>query len=157
MAGPEQRSRLRHLLVGLILWVIALMVFALAVALIIIFLVGIAVLGAGLASWLHPVNVASAWARSLAGIGLIGGSAGLAALGWLAVERLAAPLGELARLRRRVVRPASEGETAIQRARKFVAVIGILLALVCLPFAVAIHTTAHAPWLGWGETRAGGA
>jgi hypothetical protein len=96
--------------------------------------------------------VAAAWARTLAGIGLIGGSAGFAALGWLAVDRLAGPLGDFARLRYRTLRPAAEGETAIQRARKFVAVIGILLALICLPFAAAIHASAHGSWLGWGDS-----
>jgi hypothetical protein len=70
--------------------------------------------------------------RILAGIGLIGGSAALAALLWLAVERLGA---------------GSAGESSLHRARKFVAAIGILLALVCLPFAAAIHVSAHAPWL----------
>lgn len=78
--------------------------------------------------------VAAAWARTLAGIGLIGGCAALAALLWLAVERS--------------VGRAPQEETAVRRARKFVAVIGILLALVCLPFAAAIHASAHTPWLG---------
>jgi uncharacterized integral membrane protein len=55
-------------------------------------------------------------------------------------------------LRYRIPRPVSEEETALQRARKFVAVIGILLALICLPFAAAIHATAHTPWLGWGSS-----
>jgi len=30
-------------------------------------------------------------------------------------------------------------------------VIGLLLALICLPFGAAIHATAHGPWLGWGR------
>lgn len=115
-------------------YVVALVVGALAVALLIVGVTGIALLVAGLSSWLHPGDVASAWARTLAGIGLIGGSAALAALLWLAVERLLAG-------------SRSEGETPIRRGRKFVAVIGILLALICLPFAAAIHASAHAPWL----------
>ncbi|MGH8202278.1 MAG: hypothetical protein ACREVO_18235 [Steroidobacteraceae bacterium] len=111
---------------------VSLAVFPLGIALAIVCLLGVVLLGAGLLSWLHPVDVASAWARTLGGIGLIGGSAGLMALGWLAVDRVA----------------ARREETAVRRARKFIAVIGILLALICLPFAAAIHASAHRPWLG---------
>lgn len=125
--------------------------FVIAVALFLICLAGFALLVAGVSSWLHPVAVAAAWARTLGGVGLIGGSAGLAALGWLVVERLPGPLGRFAHLRYRIPHPVSDEETALQRARKFVAVIGILLALICLPFAAAIHATSHAPWLGWGR------
>lgn len=154
------RLQPRRLLTGLILCVLALAMFAVAVALFLILLVGIALLFTGAASWLHPADVASAWARTLAGVGLIGGSCGLAALGWMAVERLAAPLGAFARLRPRGGLRAwaqAGAESAVPRARRFVAVVGILLALICLPFAAAIHTTAHGPWLGWGATRGGGA
>ena len=133
MSDPEQ-SRQRRILAGPIPYVIALVVGALAVALLIIGVMGVVLLVAGLSSWLHPGEVAAAWARTLGGIGLIGGSSALAALLWLAVERFAGR--------------AQPEETAVRRARKFVAVIGILLALVCLPFAVAIHASAHAPWLG---------
>jgi hypothetical protein len=78
---------------------VSLTVFPFGIALAIVCLLGVVVLGAGLLSWLHPVDVASAWARTLGGIGLIGGSAGL-------------------------------------------------LALICLPFAAAIHASTHRPWLG---------
>jgi hypothetical protein len=111
-------------------WVLAPVVFALAAALLIIGLIGVALLVAGLLSWLHPVDLASAWSRTLAGIGLIGASVGLAALGWLALDRLA------------------DRQNALSWARKFVAVVGILLALICLPFAVGIHAAAHGRWLG---------
>ena len=141
MSSAASPSRLRGVLAGLILCVVVLAVFAAGVALLIICLVGIALLIAGLASWLHPVDVAAAWARTLGGIGLIGGTAALAALLWLALERLAGA--------------GSDDESRMRRARKFVAVIGIVLALVCLPFAAAIHVSAHAPWLGWGATAAG--
>ena len=157
MAGAPDRSRLRRILAAILLWLVALAVFAGAVALFLIGLAGFAMLDAGIASWLHPVDVASAWARTLGGIGLIGGSAGLAALGWLAVERLASPLGRFARLRNLAPREVLEGETALQRARKFVALIGILIALICLPFAAAIHATTHEPWLGWGSSHHRGA
>ena len=141
--SAEDPSGQRRTLGGPIPYGVALVVGALAVALLIVGVMGIALLAAGLSSWMHPGAVAAAWARTLAGIGLIGGSAALAALLWLAAERLTGR--------------ASRGETAVGRARKFVAAIGILLALVCLPFAAAIHASAHAPWLGWGESRAGGA
>jgi hypothetical protein len=147
----QSQSRPRRFVAGLILGVVALAMFVLAAALILVVLAGSILLVAGLSSWLRPVvDVASAWARTLGGIGLIAGGAGFAALGWLAVERLALPLGHLARLRNGVSAPALEGETTLRRVRKFVAVLGILLALVCLPFAAAIHVTAHAPWFGWG-------
>ena len=107
MTDAESTSRLRRIVAGLILCVVALTLFALAVALFLICLAGIALLVEGLVSWLHPVDVASAWARTLAGVGLIGGSAGLAALGWLAVERLVGPLGKLAGLRYGALRQAS--------------------------------------------------
>ena len=119
---------------GRIPYVVALTVGALAIALLIVGVLGIALLVAGLSSWAHRGEVASAWARTLAGIGLMGGSAALASLLWLAVDKL---LGS-----------GSAAETPARRARKFVAVIGILLALVCLPFAAGIHASAHTPWLG---------
>lgn len=115
-------------------YVVAVIVGALAVALLIVGVLGIVLFIAGLSSWLHRGEIAAAWARTLGGIGLIGGSAALAALLWLAVDR--------------AVGSGSDGDSGIRRARKFVAVIGILLALVCLPFAAAIHASAHAPWLG---------
>ncbi len=151
----KSRPRLRRRIAGLALGVLALAVFAVLVALLLVCLLGIALLILGLASWVHPIDVASAWARTLGGIGLIGGSAGLAALGWLGVERVAQLLGEFARLPH-LARPLSaQGESALQRARKFVAVVGILLALICLPFAAAIHATDHGPWLEWGSRSRG--
>jgi hypothetical protein len=147
----KSRPRWRRLITGLALCVIALAVFAATVALFLLCLVGIALLIAGLASWLHPIDVAAAWARTLGGIGLIGGSAGVAALGWMGVERLTGPLADFAGLPHRGRPAPAQGESALQRARKFVAVVGILLALICLPFAAALHATAHAPWLEWGR------
>lgn len=132
----------RRLIAGVILGGVALALFAVCVALILILLAGVGLFVEGIASWLRPVDVAVAWARTLAGVGLIGGSAGIGALGWLAVEKLAGRLGNLARLRPHLSHPAL-------RPRKFVAVIGVLLALICLPFAAAIHVSAHAPWFGW--------
>jgi hypothetical protein len=145
----------RRIIAGLVLCVVVLAISAVAVALFLICLVGIALLIAGVASWVHPIDVASAWARTLGGIGLIGGSAALAALGWLAVERLAGPLPDFAHLRYRARRSPEGEESALHRARKFVAVVGILLALICLPFAAAIHASAHEPWLAWGSSSRG--
>ena len=121
---------------------VALALAALSAAFILVLLAGIGLLVGGIVSWVHPVDVASAWARTLAGVGLIGGSAGIGALGWLAVERLVGPLGKLSRLRPPADHP-------VRRTRKFVAAVGLLLALICLPFAAAIHVSAHAPWFGW--------
>ena len=131
--GGQGSPRPRRILSGPIPYVVALVVGALAVALLMVGVLGIVLFVAGLSSWLHPHEAAAAWSRTLGGIGLIGGSAALAALLWLAVER--------------AVASRSAGEGDLHRARKFVAVIGILLALVCLPFAAAIHASAHAPWL----------
>lgn len=153
----EYPSQRRRSMATLILCAAVVAAFVAAVALLIVGLLGAALLIVGISSWLHPVDVASAWARTLAGLGLIGGSVALAALEWLAVGRLAAPLGEFARLGHRVLGSAPDGGASPRRACKFIAVVGILLALICLPFAAAIHANSHGPWLGWGETRAGGA
>jgi hypothetical protein len=115
-------------------YAVALVAVALAGALLVIGLLGIAFLVQGLVSWAHSADVAYAWARTLAGVGLIGASAGFAALESLAIEAMA--------------HPPRTGQSAMHRARKFVAVIGILLALICLPFAAGIHAAAHGPWLG---------
>src|SRR5215469_12603429 len=112
MIRAEDLSRLRRMPTGLILCVVALSLFALSVALVLICQVGIALLITSLVSWVHPVDVASAWARTRAGIALIGGSAGIGALGWLAVERLMGPRGRLARLLSRAGDHASEPEVS---------------------------------------------
>jgi Putative auto-transporter adhesin, head GIN domain len=134
MTRAEYLSRLRGgVRAVLLLGAVALVVFPLVVALFLAGLAGIVLLIAGLLSWLHPVDVAAAWARTLAGIGLIGGAAGLLALLWLVI-------GAMAR-----------GETSMQHKLKFGAVIGILLALICLPFGVAIGANTHVSWFGWGD------
>ena len=130
----EQSSLRRR---GAFLGVAAAVSLAIAVPL---FALGIALLIAGTLSWLHPNDLAAAWARTLAGVGLIGGSAFLAALGWPVAGWLR--IGGMAH---------GERETAMSRRLKFLAVIGLLLALICLPFGGAIHATAHGPWLGWGR------
>lgn len=106
---------------------LALAAYAAAAALLVL---GICLLVAGLWSWLHPAPVAAAWARTLAGVGLTGCSAGFAALG------------------RRAVVSMSRREIVVSRALKFAAAVGILLALICLPFAAAIKVAAHATWFG---------
>src|SRR6185312_405024 len=112
---------------GVLMILAALLAYALAAMLLVL---GVALLFAGLSSWLHLIDVAAAWARTLAGIGLVGCSAGPAALG-----RLAA------------VRAAGRRERVVNRKLKFIAVAGVLLALICLPFALAIKAAAHIAWL----------
>ena len=123
MSRGRRPSRLRPALLG----GAALLLFAAALALCAL---GAALLIAGLVSWLHPVNVASAWARTLAGVGLVGGSAGCAALAWVAFAGRA------------------QRQTAMNRKLKFAAVIGSLLALICLPFGAAIGALSHVSWFG---------
>jgi hypothetical protein len=111
-------------------WAIALPLFA----------PGVALLIAAILSCLHPGDVAAAWPRTLTGVGLIGAAARLAALGWPGIGWLR--IGEMAR---------RETEVGLSRRLEFVAVIGILLALICLPFGAAIRAAADGPWLGWGR------
>src|SRR6185312_5855958 len=124
MTRAESLLQLRQALMGLV----ALVVCAFAATLLVL---GVVLLAAGILTWLHPVDVASAWARTLAGIGLIGCSATFAALGWLALRGMA---------RREIV---------MNRKLKFAGVLGTLLALICLPLAAAIGATAHGSWSGW--------
>lgn len=142
--------RLRRGLAGLFLSVAALAAFALAVAVCIVALVGIALFVTGLWSWVHPVDVAAAWARTLAGLGLVGASTAFGALAWLALQGMAPRLGVFARLRSRTLDSATAAHGTMSRNLKFIAVVGILLALICLPFAAAIRTTTHGSWFGWG-------
>ena len=109
-----------------------------------VFTLGVALLIAGILSWLHPGDVAAAWARTLVGVGLTGAGACLAALGWPGV-------GWLRMGARRETGAHREAAMAMSRGLRFVAVIGLLLALVCLPFGAAIQATTHGPWLGWGR------
>jgi hypothetical protein len=116
---------------ALLLCVFALEVLVFAVGLT-VFGLGIGLLVAGLLAWLHPVHVAFAWTSTLGGIGLIGGGAACAALAWLAIGAVVPVLGEAALLRYGALSPAA-------RSLRFLAAIGILLALICLPFAAAIR------------------
>lgn len=136
MTRAEHLSRLRGARAVLLLCVVALVVFPLAAALFLIVLAGLALLIAGLVSWLHPVDVAAAWARTLAGIGLAGGGAGLLALMWLVIGTI---------VRR---------ESLMNRKLKFAAVLGGLLTLICLPFGAAIGANTHVSWFGWGDDSA---
>lgn len=151
MSGAAHKPQLPAALRLAGMCVAALVMLALASGLALALLLGIVLLIAGILSWLGPVDVADAWARTLAGIGLIGGSAGLAALAWAVREWPISLLGELARRRPQGADPASERVILRNQRLKFVAGIGILLALMCLPFAAAIHATARGPWLGWGR------
>jgi hypothetical protein len=143
MSRAEDRSRLCAIPAGLTGRLIALAALAAALSLLIVGLVGIALLITGLLAWLNPADVASAWARTLGGIGLIGGSAGFTALGWQALARVVKPSGSLARPNLQMARNHIEGDIALNRTPNFIAAIGILLALICLPFAAAIEASAH--------------
>ena len=123
MSRAADPSRLRRALLGAVALILATSALALLV-------LGAGLLIAGIFSWLRPINTAFAWARTLAGLGLMGGGAGLVALAWLAFEGMA---------RRQAV---------LDRKLKFAAVIGSLLALICLPFGAAIGVIAHVSWFG---------
>jgi uncharacterized sodium:solute symporter family permease YidK len=133
MTRVEDRSLRRGTLLG-VATVLALTIAAALLAL------GIALFVAGLLTWVHRGHVASAWARTLAGVGLIGGGACLAALGSLTIGWL------------RIGRMGSRwDDAAVSRLLKFAAVIGFLVVLICLPFGAAIQAAAHGPWFGWGR------
>ena len=123
MTSAADQSLLRRAYLG----TVALIMVASALVLLAL---GAALLIAGLLSWLRPHGVAAAWARTLTGAGLLGSSGGLAALAWLAFEGLA------------------QRQRVMNRKLKFAAVIGSLLALVCLPFGAAIGTMSHVSWFG---------
>jgi uncharacterized membrane protein len=91
-----------------------LLVFALSafVAAMVLFAVSVAGLGlllSGLLHWDNFATVASASARTLAGVGLLGGGLGCAALLWLLLEGLVRLLGRYARLHYQVLKPADRG------------------------------------------------
>jgi uncharacterized membrane protein len=67
---------------------------------------GLGLLLSGLLHWMMFTGVAHALSRTLAGIGLLGASAGFAALGWIVLEASARLLGHYARLHYRVLKPA---------------------------------------------------
>lgn len=67
---------------------------------------GLGLLLSGLLHWNHLTTVAFASARTLAGIGLLGGSIGFGALLWLVLEGLVKLLGHYARLHYQVLKPA---------------------------------------------------
>jgi hypothetical protein len=123
MSRAADPSRLRRALLG----AVALLLVASALALLVL---GAGLLIAGIFAWLRPINVAFAWARTLTGVGLMGGGAGLVALAWLAFREMA------------------QRQTVMNRKLKFAAVIGTLLALICLPFGAAIGAMTHVSWFG---------
>lgn len=155
MSGAVHRSPLKVSLRFAGTFLFALVTLALGLGLACALLLGIALLIAGILSWLRPGDVADAWARTLAAIGLLGGGAGLAALAWASRDRLTLLLGDFAPPRPHGRDPASEQVSLRNQRLKFVAGIGILLALMCLPFAAAIHAGAEGPWLGLGRSSEG--
>jgi uncharacterized membrane protein len=93
-----------------ILSVIAVVSFAGGIALLAIGVAGFGVLVSGLFHWLGPAGAVGAASRMLAGIGLLGGSIGFAAVGWLMLEGIVRLLGNYARLHYRVLKPAVQAQ-----------------------------------------------
>ena len=139
MAARSPRLRLRLLTAGLL---------AAAGALAVLALTGVALLGLGIAGWLHPVDVPGAWTRTLAGVGLIGAGGGGGSLCLLALagalRRSGAAGAGAARLLAITAEPAGMG-----RALKFGAVIGLAGALICLPLALGMRAGFGRPWFGF--------
>jgi uncharacterized membrane protein len=84
--------------VGILAFVLGVLLFAGSVA-------GLGLLLSGLLHWDGMHALAHATARTLAGIGLIGGSLGVGALLWLMLEGLVKLLGRYARLHYQVLKP----------------------------------------------------
>jgi uncharacterized membrane protein len=91
-----------------ILTVIAILAFAGGITLVAIGIAGLAVLLSGLFHGLGPAGVAGAASRVLAGVGLLAGSIGFAAVGWLVLEGIVRLLGNYARLHYRVLKPVAQ-------------------------------------------------
>jgi uncharacterized membrane protein len=84
---------------GVFVFVMGIVLFAGSVA-------GLGLLLSGLLHWDNLTTVAFATSRTLAGIGLLGGSIGCGALLWLVLEGLVKLLGRYARLHYQVLKPA---------------------------------------------------
>jgi uncharacterized membrane protein len=84
---------------GMFAFVLGIVLFAGSVA-------GLGLLLSGLLHWDSLTNVAFGISRTLAGIGLLGGSLGAGALLWLVLEGLVRLLGRYARLHYQVLKPA---------------------------------------------------
>jgi uncharacterized membrane protein len=87
---------------GLCAFVMAMVLFAASIA-------GFALMLSGLLHWDNFATIVFASSRTLAGIGLLGGSVGCAALLWLLLEGLVRLLGRYARLHYQVLKPADSG------------------------------------------------
>ncbi|MGH8141485.1 MAG: DUF1700 domain-containing protein [Steroidobacteraceae bacterium] len=85
---------------GVVAFVIGIVLFAFGVA-------GFALLLSGLFHWGSLSGITAALSRSLAGIGMLGGSIGFAALLWLVLEGIVRLLGGYARLHYRVLKPVT--------------------------------------------------
>ena len=91
------------------LLVFALCAFIAAVVLFAVSVVAVWLLMSGLLHWDNFASIVSASSRTLAGVGLLGGSVGCAALLWLLLEGLVRLLGRYARLHYQVLKPAVRG------------------------------------------------
>jgi len=91
------------------LLVFALGAFVTGMVLFAISVAGFALLLSGLLHWDNVATIVSASSRTLAGVGLLGGGVGGAALLWLLFEGLVRLLGRYARLHYQVLKPADRG------------------------------------------------
>jgi uncharacterized membrane protein len=89
-------------LFGVLTFAFGIVLFAFGIA-------GLALLLSGLFHW-GFAGIAAALSRGLAGIGLLGGSIGFAALLWLVLEGFVRLLGSYARLHYRVLKPVTDGQ-----------------------------------------------
>ena len=140
MAAQARQAPLKQVALGALL-------LAAAAILAVTCLTGLALLALGALAWVHPADVPAAWTRTLAGIGLLGGSAGGESLCWLGIAGLIRRRGAAGMLAERVLAITSE-ESGIGRAMKFIAAIGLVSALVCLPLAAGLRAGFGRPWFG---------
>lgn len=139
MAPRSRPSRLRPLAFG------ALLIGAAALAL--TGLAGLALLALAGLGWAQGLDVPGAWTRTLAGIGLLGGGAGAESLCWLAIRGLLRRSDAGGALSARVLEITGE-DSGIGRAMKFIAVIGLVSALICLPLAAGLRAAFGRPLFG---------
>jgi uncharacterized membrane protein len=105
IAGLGALMALDVLILLPLLFIFGVVVLVCGIALFAIGVAGFGLLLSGLLHWISLSGVAVALSRTLAGIGLLGGSIGFAALGWLVLELIARLLGNYARLHYRVLKP----------------------------------------------------
>jgi uncharacterized membrane protein len=89
-----------------VLFAFGILAFVMGILLLASSVAGLGLVLSGLLHWEGMNALAHATARTLAGIGLIGGSVGVAALLWLVLEAVVRLLGGYARLHYQILKPA---------------------------------------------------